>query len=135
MRATPPVSAGFGFPLGVVLGVAAIVLAVAAGARGAPIISLVAMVAVVDAIAVITTARAAVVTAVVCWGLHAGFALGEFAELTLTAEAGQAAGVLALCALTASGFASLLRAVSAPLHKREHDPGAPRIPLPRQAPR
>ncbi|WP_162788267.1 hypothetical protein [Amycolatopsis albispora] len=114
MRTAPPVPAGFGFPLGVVLGAAGTALAVAVGAKEAPVVSLVAMVVVVDATAMVTAARAAVATAAVCWALHSGFVLGEHAELTFTAESGRAAAVLALCVLTASGFASLLRSVRAP---------------------
>lgn len=114
------------------LGFAATVLSVAAGATSVPIISLVAMVAVVDASAVVTTVRATLATAVVCWALHTGFVLGRRGELVFTPQSGHAALVLVLCALTGLGFASLLRADRVPLHERVHDPRTPRIPLPRQ---
>ena len=132
MRTAPPVPAGFGFPLGVALGTAAMVLSVAAGATSVPIISLVAMVVVVDAVAMVTTVRATLATAVVCWALHAGFVLGRRGELVFTAQSGHAALVLGLCALTALGFASILRTARVPLHEREDDPRAPNVPLPRQ---
>ncbi|WP_158264158.1 hypothetical protein [Amycolatopsis sp. CA-126428] len=110
----------------------ATVLSVAAGAPSVPIISLVAMVAVVDATAMVTTVRATLATATVCWALHVGFVLGRHGELAFTPQAGRAAVVLGLCALTALGFASTLRAARVPLREREHDAGRPAIPLPRQ---
>jgi len=132
MRTAPPVPAGFGFPLGMALGVAATVLSVAAGATSVPTISLVAMVAVVDATAMVTTVRATLATAAVCWALHAGFVLGRYGGLAFTPQAGHAALVLGLCALTGLGFAAILRAARVPLHEREHDPDRLIIPLPRQ---
>ncbi|WP_158853900.1 hypothetical protein [Saccharothrix deserti] len=128
MRTAPPVPAGFGFPLGVALGVAATLVSVGVGATRTPTVSLVAMAAVVDVIAMVTTVRATLATAAVCWALHAGFVLGRHGELALVPRSGHAALVLALCAFTALGFASTLRAVRALLHEREQ----PRIPGPRE---
>ncbi|QKV73961.1 hypothetical protein [Amycolatopsis sp. Hca4] len=128
MRTAPPVSSGFGIALGLALGLTATVLSGAAGARSVPIISLVAMVAVVDAIAMVTTARATLATAAVCWALDVGFVLDGNGEPAFTPQAGHAALVLGLCALSALGFASTLRAA----HERDHDPGQVSIPPPRQ---
>ncbi|MEU0528958.1 hypothetical protein [Amycolatopsis tolypomycina] len=113
------------------LGATATVLSVAAGARSVPIISLVAMVAVVDAIAMVTTVWATLATAAVCWALDIGFVLDRNGEPVFTPQAGHAALVLGLCAFTALGFASTLRAARVPAHEHNHV-GQVTIPLPRQ---
>ena len=123
-----PVPAGFGFFLGAVLAVAATFLLVAAGARSQPVVSVVALVAVVDLVALVSTAAAALATAAVCWCLHSGFVLGTLGELTFTTSSGHDALVLAGCALGGILLASTVRAASAPLHEREHDPRVPVVP-------
>lgn len=123
---------GFGFPLGAVLGVAAVWLAVAAGATSQPVLSVVALVVVIDVIALISTAPATLATTVVCWSLHSGFVLGRHGDLALTGQAGHDALVLGLNALLVLLLVSVARAATAPLHEHEHDPTAPRIPTQRQ---
>ncbi|MGW4213806.1 hypothetical protein ACWEIJ_37885 [Lentzea sp. NPDC004789] len=126
-------SGGFGFPLGVVLGIAATVLVVATGATGQPVLSVIAMVAVVNLIALISTWRAALGTAVVCWFLHDGFVLGRHGDLALVGQAGHDALVIGLDALAVLLLVSTFRAVVAPVpHLREDDPSAPRLPVQRQ---
>jgi hypothetical protein len=106
-----PVSARFGFPLGLALGVLGTLLSVAIGATGQPTLSLIVMVAVVDTVAMLTTVRATLATIVVCWCLHAGFVLGRQGELALTRQSGHDALVLLVDTLFAWGFASTIRAV------------------------
>ncbi|WP_051385815.1 hypothetical protein [Actinokineospora inagensis] len=119
-----PVPGEFGFPLGVVVAVAAAFGAVAVGATGQPVVSVVAMVAVVDLVAVVSTARATLGTAVVCWCLHSGFVLGRAGELVFTGRAGHDALVIGLCAAVGALFASLARSAVADV--------AVEIPRPRQ---
>ncbi|MBM7860685.1 hypothetical protein [Lentzea nigeriaca] len=119
--------------MGVLLGIAATALAVATGATGHPVLSVIAMVAVVNVIALISTWRAALATAVVCWLLHDGFVLGRYGELALVGQAGHDALVIGLDALGVVVLVSTLRAALAPmLHLREGDPSAPRVPVQRQ---
>ncbi len=115
--------AGFAFPLGSALGVAAVTGAVALGATHQPVLSLVALVVVVDAVAMLSTTTATLATAVVCWALQAGFVLGRHGELAFTAQAAGDATVLLLCALTARGLSVLIRSTPA---------AAVEIPAPRQ---
>ncbi|MFB9908950.1 hypothetical protein [Allokutzneria oryzae] len=110
-----PISAAFGFPLGATLGLLVTPLLVASGAPG---LSLITMVAVVDGIAMISTYRAALATAMVCWALHSTFVIGEYGELTLSSESRNDALVLMLCALTALAFAATLRNTRSLLHQR-----------------
>lgn len=123
---------GLGFPLGAALGVVATSLAVAVGATSQPILSVVALVTVIDVIALTSTVPATLATATVCWFLHAGFVLGRHGELVLSGQAGHHALVFVLNALGVLLFVSLARAATAPLHEREHDPTAPRIPVQQQ---
>jgi hypothetical protein len=120
---------GFGLPLGFVLGIAATVLAVAAGATNHPVLSVIVLVAVVDSLAMVTTVAATMATAALCWCLHAGFVLGRHGELVFTAQSRHDALVLGLCALAGLLFASTLRAARAPLHERERDVHVPPVPV------
>src|SRR5947208_9289620 len=79
-----PIPGGFGFPLGFLLGALVTMATVALGATRAPIMSLVALVAVVDLVALTSTFRATLGTALVCWALHAGFVLGRHVEIAFT---------------------------------------------------
>ena len=125
-RRGPWVPGRFGFPLGVALGVIATVLALAIGARAQPVLLLLLMVAVVDAAAMLTTVRATLATTAVCWCLHAGVVLGEGSRLAFTPRSGRDALVLLLVALSALGFASMIRSV-----RPQPDP-VPYIPEQRQ---
>ena len=122
---------GFGFPVGVVLGVTATAVAVALGAPSQPILSVIALVVVVDITAMTTTVGATVATTAVCWCLHAGFVLGRHGELAFTPQSRSDAVVFFLCALAGLALASTIRAARAPLHEREHDPNIPPIPIQR----
>lgn len=126
-------SGGFGFSLGAALGVAATAVVVAAGATSQPVLSVIAMVAVVNVIALVSTWRAALGTAVVCWFLHDGFVLGRHGDLALVGQAGHDALVIGFDALGVLLLVSTFRAAPAPvLHLRESDPSAPRVPVQRQ---
>ena len=119
--------------MGVVLGIAATTLVVAVGANSQPVLSVIAMVAVVNLIALISTWRAALATAVVCWFLHDGFVLGRHGDLALIGQAGHDALVIGFDALGVLLLVSLLRAALAPmLHRRDGDSSAPRLPVQRQ---
>jgi hypothetical protein len=98
-------------------------LVVATGASSQPVLSVIAMVAVVNVIAVISTWRAALGTAVVCWFLHDGFVLGRHGDLALVGQAGHDALVIGFDALGVLVLVSTLR---------EGDPSAPRVPVQRQ---
>ncbi|GAA4021716.1 hypothetical protein GCM10022247_52400 [Allokutzneria multivorans] len=124
-RSRLPIPAAFGFPLGAAL---ALVVTSIVAATGAAPLSLIAMVVVVDSIAVLSTFRAAMPTVAVCWGLHSTFMIGEYGVLTLSAETGNNALVLTLCAITALAFASTLRPNGKLLHQRWYHPRAWRIP-------
>lgn len=126
-----PAPGGIGFFLGSVLAVVMTFAVVAAGAAGQPVLSVVALVAVVDLIALLSTAGAALATAVVGWCLHSGFVLGRLGELTFTGQSGHDALVLGGCALGGILLASTLRASSAPLHEREYDANVPTVPAQR----
>lgn len=128
-------SGGFGFSLGAALGVVATAAVVVAGATSQPVLSVIAMVAVVNVIALASTWRAALATAVVCWFLHDGFVLGRHGDLTLAGQAGHDALVIGLDALGVLVLVSTLRAALEPmLHMREHDLSAPGVPVQRQQP-
>lgn len=123
---------GFGFPLGAVLGVAVVWLAVAAGATSQPVLSVVALVVVIDVIALISTAPATLATTVVCWSLHSGFVLGRHGDLALTGQAGHDALVLGLNALLVLLLVSVARGAIASLRVRDGVPNTSRIPVQRQ---
>lgn len=93
-RSRPPLSGAFGFPLGFVAGIAAVSIAVVAGATGSPGVSVALLAAAVTGVAVVSTPAAALGTALLCWCLHDGFVLGRRGELVLTSLSGQAAVVL-----------------------------------------
>ncbi|WP_157367960.1 hypothetical protein [Alloactinosynnema sp. L-07] len=121
---------GFGFPLGIVAEVAATMLVVAAGATAHPGLSTVAMVVVIDVMVFVTTTRATMGVAVVCWCLHAGFVLGRHGELAFTGQSGRDALLIALNTFGVLLLAATLRGQRrVPLHERENDPMAPRIPV------
>src|SRR5436309_12696493 len=120
-----PVPSGFGFPLGFLLGVLVTMVTVALGATREPVMSVVALVAVVDLVALTSTFRATLGTALVCWALHAGFVLGRHGEIAFTGQSGQDALVLLLIGAAASGFAGLLRVY------RRHERPTARIPVQR----
>ncbi|AIG76098.1 Putative membrane protein [Amycolatopsis japonica] len=94
------VSASISYPLGFAGAPAAAFLA-RAGGSPQPLVSVLLMVAVIDAIALLGTARAAFVTATICWLLHSWLVLGH--------PSGRDALVFALNSLGATGFAALSR--------------------------
>ena len=119
---------GFGFPLGSTLGIIVVTLGIMGGATSQPIISVVGLVAVIDAVAIFSTASAAIGTAVICWLLHAGFVLGRHGQLALTGQSRHDALVFAADALAVLVLVRIARSATALLHERENDPAAPRIP-------
>ncbi|MBE8526087.1 hypothetical protein ILP97_52895 [Amycolatopsis sp. H6(2020)] len=98
----------FGFPFGCVATVAAVIVADLAGATGHPWYALVTLGAVVLASACRSSPPAAAGVAVIAWGLHTGFVLGRFGEVTFDRGSGLAA--LALGSALVAGFVG--RAVS-----------------------
>ncbi|WP_394361475.1 hypothetical protein [Amycolatopsis sp. SB7-3] len=100
-----PVSALISCPLGFAGALVAVFLARAGDGSPQPLVSVLLMVAVIDAVALLGTARAAFVTATICWLLHSWLILGH--------PSGHAALVFALNSLGATGFAFLSRGVSA----------------------
>ncbi|WP_158887797.1 hypothetical protein [Amycolatopsis anabasis] len=104
-----PIDGGFGFPLGFVATIAATLGAVAAGATRHPALALGVLVAVVAGIAAVTTVGAALGTAAMAWGLHAGFVLGRGGELAFTPDSARAAFLLAGTALVAFALTAALR--------------------------
>lgn len=114
-------TAGFGFPLGCVAAVAAVIVADLAGATAHPWYALVTLGAVVLAAAFETSFGAAAGITVVAWALHTGFVLGRFGELAL--DRGSAAAAIVLtAALVAGTLAGLIARTPRPV----------RLPAPRR---
>jgi hypothetical protein len=105
---------GFGFPLGFV----AATVVVLASAAANPLVALVALVCVTAAVAAMTTLPAALGTALVSWGLYAGFVTGHLGQLQLTGRTALAAGVLLVAALLAFGAVALRHHWTAPPVRR-----------------
>jgi hypothetical protein len=99
LRSRVPVPGGFGFPLGVALGVLVTFAAVATGATGHPERAVVGLAVAVALTATVTTAAATLGTALICWLLLAGFVTGREGQLGLTAQSGRAAVALAVTAI------------------------------------
>jgi hypothetical protein len=106
---------GFGFPLGFV---AATVVVLVSAAATNPLVALVALACVTAAVAAVTTLPAALGTALVSWGLYAGFVTGHLGQLQLTGRTALAAGVLLLAALAAFGAVALRHRRTAPPVRR-----------------
>lgn len=93
---TDRLTGGFGFPIGCVGVVAAVIAADLAGATRHPWYSVATLGLVVLAMAGWTTVPAATGVALVGWALHSGFVLGRAGHLVFDGAAAQAAVVLAL---------------------------------------
>ncbi|MFC4086509.1 hypothetical protein [Amycolatopsis samaneae] len=118
---------GFGFPLGCVASVVAVLAAELAGATARPGYALAALVPVILVVAAATSVTAAARTASIAWAVYSGFVLGRAGQLVFDATAGRAALVLgaALGAGLLGGF--LVRAVrTARTHLLAADVPAPR---------
>ncbi|GLY67832.1 hypothetical protein [Amycolatopsis taiwanensis] len=109
----PPVSGGFGFPLGFVVAIGVTIVAVAAGATAQPVRSVVLLALAVAVISAVTTLPAALATAAVSWGLHDSFVLGRTGGLVFNAGAAGAAVVLVGTAVTVVAIAGTVRMVLA----------------------
>jgi hypothetical protein len=105
----PPISGGFGFPLGFLAAILATAGAVAAGATVHPDREVIALACVCAALASLSTGAASVATAVVGWALHAGFVLGRHGDLALTGPAARDAVVLGAVTLVAYVLAVVIR--------------------------
>lgn len=123
----PPLTGWAGYPAGFAAAVGVTMVAVAAHGAGHPQWTLGALALAAAAVAAITTLPAALATAVLCWALHAGFILGRYGDLALTAASARAGAVLVGVALLARVVAGAVRAV------RQADRPAP-IPARRPAP-
>ncbi len=118
---TDKMAGGFGFPIGCVGVVAAVIAAELAGATGQPWYSVFTVGLVVLAIAAWTTAPAAAGVALVGWALHSGFVLGRAGRLVFDGPAAQAAvvlGVALLLGLLGSAALRYQRPVSVPAPRR-----------------
>lgn len=91
---TDRLAGGFGFPIGCVGVVAAVIAADLAGATGHPWYSVIALGLVVLVMAGWTTGPAAAGVALVGWALHSGFVLGRAGHLMFDVPAAQAAAAL-----------------------------------------
>lgn len=91
---TDRLAGGFGFPIGCVGVVAAVIAADLAGATRHPWYSVITVGLVVLAMAGWTTVPAATGVALVGWALHSGFVLGRAGHLVFDGAAGQAAALL-----------------------------------------
>jgi hypothetical protein len=105
----PPIRGWAGYPLGFVAAIAVTIVAVAAGGTAHPLWTLAALAATAAAIGTVTTLRAALATGALCWALHAGFVIGRFGELTLTADTVRAAPILAAAVVLGFGLAHAVR--------------------------
>jgi hypothetical protein len=100
-----------GFPLGFVLAIVVTFLAVAAGATTHPERAVIALAAVTAAVAGVSTFRATLATAAVCWALLSGFVLGRYGDLVFTPAAARDALVLGGIAIIAFMLTTAGRAV------------------------
>ena len=123
----PPLTGWAGYPAGFAAAVGVTLVAVAAHGAGHPQWTLGALAVVAAAVAALTTLPAALATAALCWALHAGFVLGRYGDLALTAGSARAAALLVAVALLAWGVAAAVRLI------RSADRTAP-VPAPRPAP-
>jgi hypothetical protein len=108
----PPVSGGFGFPIGAAAGVAVTIAMVTDGGTHHPGWSVFAFAVAVAVVSALTTPAAALGTAVVCWFLLAGFVLGRYGDVRLTATTGQDLVVLAGTAVGVLGVTTAIRALA-----------------------
>jgi hypothetical protein len=118
----PKPGEGFGYPLGFVGAVAATVVSVAAGAAGHHVYAVVALSLVIAWVAATSSLRAALGTAVVAWGLLAGFVIGRTGLVVFDAESARDAAVFAAAGLLVGGFAAALHAVRAHAAARVTEP-------------
>jgi hypothetical protein len=96
---------GFGFPLGFV----ASTLIVLVGSYASPVAVLVALAVATFVVSATTTLPAALGTALVSWGLYAGFVVGHLGQLAANGQTVTAAGVLLTAALLAVGVMAVGR--------------------------
>ncbi|HEY0498383.1 MAG TPA: hypothetical protein VGD48_21755 [Kutzneria sp.] len=100
---------GFGFPLGFVASTVIVLGAAAVGALAHPVAVLVALDVATAAVSATTTLAAAIGTALVSWGLYAGFVVGQLGQLTVNGQTVTAAAVLVVTALLAVGLTAFAR--------------------------
>ncbi|SFW71870.1 hypothetical protein [Amycolatopsis australiensis] len=114
-------SGGFGFPVGCVSAVGAVIVADLAGATGRPWYALVALGPVVAVTAFRTSVPAALGVAVVAWALDSGFVLGRAGQLRFDTASAIAASVLAsalLVGVLAAALSRVVRPVRIPAPRR-----------------
>lgn len=104
-----PISGGIGFPAGFLAATLVTVAAVGAQATAHPQRSLIPLVITVAVVAIVSTFRAALATAAVCWALHTGFVLNRRGDLVWTVQSAPAAALLAAVAITAYAVAIAVR--------------------------
>jgi hypothetical protein len=102
---------GFGFPLGFAASTVVVLGSAAVGAFTRPVVVLVALAVATAAVSATTTLAAALGTALVSWGLYAGFVVGNLGQLAVNGKTVTAAGVLAAVALLAVGVVAVGRHV------------------------
>jgi hypothetical protein len=108
---SPRPDEGFGYPLGFVGAVAATAVSVAAGAAGHHLYAVVALTLVIAWVSATTSVRAALGTAVVAWGLLAGFVIGRTGLVVFDGESARDAVVFTASGLLVGGLAAALHAV------------------------
>jgi len=106
---TDRLAGGFGFPIGCVGVVAAVIAADLAGATRYPWYSVVTLGLVVLVMAGWTTVPAATGVALVGWALHSGFVLGRAGHLVFDGAAAQAAVVLGIAMVLGVAVGAMLR--------------------------
>lgn len=122
----PPVSGWAGYPLGFSAATLVTIGAVATHATSHPERALIPLAVAAAAIATVTSLRAAIATAAVCWALHTGFVLGRHGDLALAAPSAVAATLIGAATLAAFALALAVRAVHRPTARFA-------IPAPRRA--
>lgn len=108
---SPPLPGGLGFPLGFLLAIVVTFVAIAAGATTHPQWTVAALAATGAVVACLSTFRATLATAAVCWALHSGFVLGRLGDLVFTPQAARDAVVLCAVATIAFLLATAVRTV------------------------
>jgi hypothetical protein len=127
----PPVNGRFGYPLGFAAGVLVTIVAVAAHGTAHPSVALAALTATAALVAAVTTLSAALASAAVSWGLHAGFVLGRRGELEFSQASTVAAGVLGGAAVVTFAVVLAVRYSGRPVNVRA---AIPTWPMPRRTP-
>jgi len=108
-RPALPLSGGFGFPLGALVGVLVTTAVDVNGGTHHLVWSVIAYAAAIVVLSALTTPAATLGTAVLCWFLLAGFVVGRQGDVRITAGTGEDLVVLILTALVAVAVVQVTR--------------------------